>query len=166
MREAALADAERRLGVTVATDLNVPIRLSTIDDAALRAWRSDWTSSPSEPGGWDWRAERLAWRSTLNRFEVAIWSGSVLCGLGIGKPSRGPSHLAIYLIEGNPDRNHPLKGAIADCVTDAAIRYGQLLGKAQLRFLRPLPGALPTYLRLGFMVAQKGAQPPYCFMEI
>jgi hypothetical protein len=108
----------------------------------------------------------LRLRSTLNRFEVAVWSGATLCGLAVGKPSDGPSHLAVRLLEGSPAQTHPLKGYVAGCVAEAGISYARLLGKAQLRFLWPLPGALPTYRRLGFTVVADDPEPSYCFLEI
>jgi hypothetical protein len=99
-------------------------RLSLIDEAALQAWEEQWRPRSDRPGGWNWREQRLALRSTLNRFEVALWSGPVLCGLAIGKPSKGPSHLAVQLLEGNPAESHPLKGFVAECAVEAGISYG------------------------------------------
>jgi hypothetical protein len=162
MRAAALADAQERLTAR----LLVPLRLSVIDQTALAAWQDQWRPNSSWPGGWNWREQRLRIRSTLNRFEVALWSEQTLCGLAIGKPSKGPSHLAVRLLEGNPAAQHPLKGAVAECVTEAGISYGRLLGKAQLRLLQPLPGALPTYRRLNFRVEPGETRPAYCFLEI
>ncbi len=105
-------------------------------------------------------------RAALNRFEVAIWSGPTLCGLSLGKPSKGPSHLAMQLLEANPAGRHPLKGFVAQCAVEAGMSYATLLGKTELRLIRPLPGALPTYRRLGFRVEPESEEPPYCFVEI
>jgi hypothetical protein len=166
MREAALADAQHRLQTRNSAPLGIPIELSPIDQKALRAWREQWKPRPDRPGGWDWPEQRRRLASTTNRFEVALWSGHVLGGFAIGKPSRGPSHLAIQLLEGNPAEAHPLKGLVAECVIEAGISYARLLGKGQLRLIQPLPGALPTYRRLKFKVEPESAAPPYCFLEI
>jgi hypothetical protein len=72
----------------------------------------------------------------------------------------------VRLIEGNPAETHPLKGFVAECVAEAGISYGRLLGKATLKISRPLPGALPAYRRLGFRVEPESEEPPYCFLEI
>ena len=162
MRAAALADAKNRL----ISRISVPIHLSVIDAAALTAWQDQWRPKPGWPGGWNWREQRLRLRATLNRFEVALWSGPALCGLAIGKPSHGPSHLAVRLLEGNPAETHPLKGYVAECIVEAGISYGRLLGKTQLRLMQPLPGALPTYRRLHFRVEPDETKPSYCFLEI
>lgn len=166
MREAALADAQERLLARISSPLRIPLTLSPLDEPALLAWQTQWKPRPGRPGGWNWREQRRALRATLNRFEVALWSGPVLCGLAIGKPSNGPSHLGVQLLEGNPAESHPLKGYVAECVVEAGISYGRLLGKRELRLLRPLPGALPAYRRLGFKVEPERPEPPYCFLEL
>jgi hypothetical protein len=166
MREAALADAQARLNARISVPLGIPIELSLIDERALRAWQDQWTPRSDRPGGWNWRQQRSRLGATVRRFEVAMWSGPVLTGLAIGKPSKGPSHLAVQLLEGNPAEVHPLKGFVAECVVEAGTSYARLLGKAELRLLRPLPGAVPTYLRLGFKVEFAGPDTPYCALEI
>lgn len=85
--------------------------------------------------------------------------------IGDRQAIEGPSHLAMQLFEGNPADMHPLKGFVAECALEAGISYARLLGKTELRLLRPLPGALPTYRRLGFKVERESADPPYCFLE-
>jgi len=166
MREAAIFDAEERLQARISDTFGIPIELSLIDERALLAWQEQWKPRSDRLGGWNWREQRLRLASTVSRFEVAIWSGPLLLGLAIGKPSKGPSHLAIQLLEGNPAEAHPLKGYVAECVVEAGISYARLLGKAQLRLIQPLPGALPTYRRLNFKVELETAKPPYCFLEI
>ena len=162
MREAALLDAAARLRSPGAA----AVELTTINPAVLHAWEHQWIARQGQPGGWNWRDQTRRLQPTLNRFEVAIWSGPTLCGLAIGKPSRGASHLAVQLLEGSPNTGHPLRGRIAECVTVAAASYARLLGKAQIRLIRPLPGALPIYRRLGFEIAPEGAKPPYCYLEL
>jgi hypothetical protein len=166
MRMAALIDAQERLVARIFGSRGIPVRLSLIDDAALLAWREQWTPRPDQPGGWNWPEQTRRLRSTLGRFEIALWSGPILCGLAIGKPSKGPSHLAVQLIEGNPAPTHPLKGFVAECVTEAAFSDGRLLNKSQPRLLRPLPGALEKYRAIGFGIEPDSPDPSYCFLEI
>ncbi|HDN26744.1 MAG TPA: hypothetical protein ENG03_06540, partial [Thioploca sp.] len=99
-----------------------PIRLTSIDNNALKYWQKIWQPHnhryPPE-GGWDWRNEIL--RQTLpNRFEVAIWHEEILCGLAMGKPSVGSSHLAIYLMEGSPLK-HPLNALVTRIVLEVGM---------------------------------------------
>jgi hypothetical protein len=166
MREAALTEAQLRLQVRLPKAIGPLVRLSPLGEAALRAWETEWVPRSGRPGGWNWREQQLRLASTISRFDVAIWSGPHLCGLAIGKPSKGPSHLAMQLLEGNPAEMHPLKGFVAECAVEAGINYARLLQKRQLRLIQPLPGALPTYRRLGFKVEPESAEPPYCFLEI
>jgi hypothetical protein len=166
IRLAGLIDAERRLTSGNARVPIGPVWLSVIDERALLAWSGQWSGRPDRVGGWDWRAQRRAAQSTLNRFELAVWSGFTLCGLAIGKPSKGPSHLGIRLIEANPEASHPLKGYVAHCVTQAGLTYARLLEKRQLRLIDPLAGALPKYISLGFRLDAAPAARPYCFLEL
>jgi hypothetical protein len=122
MREAALADAQHRRHARIPA----AVRLSMIDDAALRAWREKWRPSSNRPGGWDWREQRLRLASTVSRFEVTIWSRPLLGGLAIGKPSKGASHLAMQLLEGNAAPTHPLLGFVAECAVEAGISLRQV----------------------------------------
>jgi len=166
IREAALGDAQQRLRARISAPLGSSVVLSLIDKTALMAWQEQWTPRADRAGGWNWPDQRRRLAATISRFEVAVWSGSVLGGLAIGKPSKGPSHLAMQLLEGNPATTHPLKGFVAECTIEAAISYARLLDKRELRLIRPLSGALQTYRRLGFKVEVESVEPPYCFLEL
>jgi hypothetical protein len=80
------------------------------------------------------------------RFELAAWSGATLCGLALGRPSNGPSHLSIHFTEGNPDPAHPLRGKILPIVLAAGLAYAIALGKQELRLVLPLPALIPLLL--------------------
>ena len=56
-----------------------------------------------------------------DRFEVAVWSGPVLCGLAAGTPRYG--RMEVDLAKGSPDGQHPLKGAVRFAVLEAARVY-------------------------------------------
>jgi hypothetical protein len=67
-----------------------PINFTEIDAAALTEWSNHWHKFMVGYGGWDWqRIARYYQVMHDDRFEVAIWSGSVLCGFGVGKPRFG-----------------------------------------------------------------------------
>jgi len=147
--------------------VDVPLKFTTIDAWALHAWETQWR--PRFRGGdgeWDWRRERFGYQNWPARFDVAVWSGEDLCGLGIGKPSKASTFLAVNLLEGSPVSDHPLKGAIRFCVVEAAIAYAELLECRELRLMRPLPGAVPLYVDMGFSLAPPLDRPPYCFLRI
>src|SRR4051812_19488014 len=54
------------------------VRLTDIDDPCLDIWKAAWP----KPGTFDWLVNASHFRrNDTDRFEVAIWSGEVLCGL-------------------------------------------------------------------------------------
>jgi hypothetical protein len=170
-RQATHQEAMRRLPSlfrVVRPDLvGVPLRLAMIDAWALHAWENQWKPSfRGGDGGWDWHSERFGCENAPARFEVAVWSGDALCGLGIGKPSKASTFLSVNLLEGSPVPDHPLKGAIRYCVVEAALAYAEGLGCQELRLIQPLPGAIRLYADMGFSLAPPQENPPYCFLRI
>ncbi len=138
--------------------------LRPIDAAALAAcgeWHNRRVTWPWAERASDWR------RGHPERFEVALWSGDVLCGLALGRPSKGPSHLALYYVEGrSPD--HPLQGKVTAVVLTALQAYAIALGKKELRLVDPLPDVIPFYCSpaLGFQLVTPGREAPYCRRSI
>lgn len=162
VRAGALLDAERRLQALPGGD---DTSLTLVDQRALTAWEA-WSARTDGRGGWDWRRARDDVQSDPKHFEAALWAGDVLCGLAVGKASAGRAALNVRLLEGNPSSSHPLRGRVAPFLLLAADRHARALGRRQLRLIDPLPGALPTYLRLGFRLAPVGARPPYCYLDL
>ena len=152
--------------------MGVPVVLRRYDGTAEAAWHSDWQGRPhlNGSGGWDWPAiVRSRWRRP-SAFRLAIWSGSTLCGLSIGHPSKrspGGSRktISVNLIEGSPSA-HPLRGFIKLVAITYATEYGRLLGSTRVRLIEPLPAVIPSYAQLGFSIILKGHQPLYCEREI
>lgn len=134
-----------------------------IDGDALNAWTQQWRPHHrvSQPGGWRWPEQCQAFRNVYNRFELALWHGDSLCGLAIGRPSRGRQALSVHLLEGCP-APHPLKGAVRFCIMEAAQAYAEELECRELRLIRPLPDVLPYYERMGFTLAKGMTRRPYC----
>jgi|GEM_PF-2923183 len=152
--------------------ISVPLRIEETNEHTVAAWQATWRGPhPSGAGSWDWdRLLRRAWRRP-SAFHVAIWSGEVLCGLGVGRVSKrrafGLRHtISVHFVESAHDRGHPLRYTIATLVIAAAVAYGKLLGATRIRLIEPLPGVIPLYERLGFTVAWKAGQPVYCERRI
>ena len=167
--ETARASALRKASELVAElGLPVPARFTVIDHQALAAWSEQWPfpRPTGAPPGWNWAEERAAMQNTISRFEVALWSDRTLCGLAIGKPSSGDSHLAVRLIEGNPDPAHPLKGQVLRPLLIAAEVYALALQKRELHVDKPLPAVVPLYAALGFEIAREGKPYPYCRLKV
>ncbi len=61
-------------------------RYSGLRLAALDAWRRQWAGHPARPVAWPWDAMMSDYRRHRpSRFELALWSGDVLCGLAVGR---------------------------------------------------------------------------------
>ncbi len=112
----------------------VPIALREVDNAALDEWDAHWKGSASRRVAWDWRRIDTRYETLLDdRFELAVWSGAVLCGLAAGTPRFG--RMEVDLAEGSPGSRHPLKGATRFAVIEAARAYTMALGHSELRHL-------------------------------
>jgi hypothetical protein len=146
--------------------------LRRYDAAAESAWHSDWQGRrhPSGNGGWNWpELVRSRWKRP-SAFRLAIWSGSTLCGLAIGHPSKtspagGRKTLSVDLIEGAPFA-HPLQRSIKLLTIMYATAYGRLLGSSRVRLMNPLPGVIDSYAALGFSIILHRGRPLYCEREI
>jgi hypothetical protein len=138
---------------------SVPIDLREIDGAALTQWDSLWRGKFS----WDWRRIDTTYKSLRDdRFEVAVWSGPILCGLAAGAPRYG--RMEVDVMQGSPNSGHPLKGAVRFAVLEAARAYTLALGHTQLRLQTPNPGMLTKYQLMGFTL--EPPLHPYCWMNV
>lgn len=137
----------------------VPIALREIDTAAIAQWDTHWRGKLP----WDWKRIDARNKALLDdRFEVAVWSGSILCGLAAGAPRYG--RMEVDLMQGSPDNGHPLKGATRFAILEAARAYTLALGYAELRLNAPARGMLTKYQLMGFTL-----EPPlhtYCWMSV
>jgi hypothetical protein len=150
--------------------LSAPLTaLTAIDDRALECWERQWQSAKApglEWSDWDWRAVTSVWWKHIDRFEVAIWSDDHLCGLGIGKPSQRRNNLSVYMLEGSPIVDHPLKGHILLTVLETAQAYGTALECKELRLVKPLQGMIGRYEKLGFQLETPYKATAYCRRNI
>lgn len=106
-------------------------------------------------------------QTTPKRFEVAIWHDERLCGLALGKPSKGTSHNAIYLMEGSPIK-HPLNALITRIVIEVGTAYAMALGKEYLRLVDPLEKMIKVYTkRYGFEFKTAKTHPKrFCIKKV
>lgn len=148
------------------------VRFADIDARALGAWERTWTAPRRNAGGgWNWRGLVEEFRSNPAALRVALWSGDVLCGMGLGRPSsrtaRGTrSRFSMHYLEGNPDPSHPLKHRVAGLILSVAEAYGRDLGASTLHLVDALPAVVPVYVSLGFTVVRSPTGVVYCEKEI
>lgn len=145
-----------------------PIGLTQIGPAALDFWRDNWAAShPGShiDGDFPWEDAVSNFRNNLNRFEVAIWSNDILCGLAIGRPSKGPDNVTIHLLERYWGAN-PFKGSIAAIAVDVADNYAKILEKQKVIIKYPVDGAIPVYEKLGFRPVQGYGKGAYYGREV
>lgn len=160
-------DAVIRTGAVTA-----PVVLRRYEAMAESAWHAEWQGRrhPTGSGGWNWpEIVRSKWKRP-SAFRLAIWSGSTLCGLAIGHPSRTSSAgvrntLSVNLIESAPFA-HPLQGSIALLAVGFALSYGRMLGASRVRLMQPLPGTIKHYASMGFSTILQGGRALYCEREI
>lgn len=140
----------------------LPIQLREIDTAALAQWSSHWHSFQFTHGGWDWQRIATYYQTLFDdRFEVAVWCGPVLCGLAAGMYRNGC--VEISNIEGSPDKQHPLRGAVRYAVVEAARAYASALGASEVRLNHPRAALLTIYQQMGFTMH---GWHPYCWMKV
>ncbi len=84
----------------------------------------------------------------------------------IGKPSKGPTHNAIYRLQGSPIR-HPLEGKIITIAIITGTEYAKALGKKHLVLVEPLEHLVKIYQRHGFTFKTSKHYPRrYCIKEV
>jgi hypothetical protein len=126
-------------------------------------WRGrHWTGN----GGWPWTLLAHRFTRKPRSFHAALWSGPRLCGLCVGRVSKGRKHLTLHFMESAPDRNHPLRGFVTPLMFEAARNYGAALGVEKLLLRDPLPGLMPRYARFGFTLVGNTRGPVYLERDV
>lgn len=133
--------------------INMPgVKLTPINMMALEKYKL-WPNNSRTPpnGGWDWDSWVAHYRRKYpKRFEAAIWFGSILCGLLLGKMSAKNVHVRLEVLEGSTDNAHPLRGRVAYIALSAVEMYGYALGAKEARIIDPVDGAINSYKKLGY----------------
>lgn len=92
------------------------------------------------------------WKQDDTRgFDLSIWFGQELCGLCYATPRKSKICIKIVILEGKPDKSHPLRGAVAALALTAVENYALLIGCTEIEIQEPATGALPVYESLGFV---------------
>ncbi|WP_095126949.1 N-acetyltransferase [Pseudomonas sp. Irchel s3h14] len=92
----------------------------------------------------DWK------RKDAKGLDLAIWYEQNLCGLCYATPRRSAICLKVILLQGDPDKSHPLRGLIAPIAILAADFYARMLGCREIEIQDPDPNVVFYYLELGF----------------
>jgi hypothetical protein len=128
------------------------IRFEPINDEAMEAshlWGDDATLFPWE--------DVHGWKQTDHRgIDIALWYDIELCGMAYASPRQSKLCIKVILLEGKPDRTHPLKGFVAPLVLDAIESYALLIGCSEIEMEEPASGAVAWYETLGFAFDQAG----------
>lgn len=150
----------------VRDDLPVECDLRAIDPGALAVFARQWDGHPARRFPWPWADIAAEYRRNHpDRFEVAVWSGEVLCGLAVGKVSGGTLYCGVNFLEGSPEP-HPLRGFIVGIVIAAAEAYAVTIGKGSVRLVDPLPELVPLYASFGYSLASPRRESPYCWKMV
>lgn len=154
------------------------VRITRIDDRAIQAWHDQWDGNRDDGKPWfDWDAASDQATSPghlaigegggaydfppQGRFDMAVWYGDTLCGLGCGhiKSVDEKSGVDIVFMEGLRRADNPLKGVLRFAMQDQLLRTAQALDLDEVRMVDPLPGADRLYEAMGYKLAE-GRHPP------
>lgn len=153
--ERAFVECKNGLVLTAGTAFS----LKMMDDGACRIWAETWQAvRRDEPdGGWDWAHFHNESQRLADQFCIALWhDDTTLCGLALLTVAKA---IRVEVLEGNPDRNHPLKKKVLPILLDASARVAQVVGRSELRLVEPAKGLIRTYCEVyGFELvpASKG----------
>ena len=91
------------------------------------------------------------WKSKdAKGLDLAIWYKQILCGMCYATPRASSICLKIILLEGHPDRAHPLRGRIAPIALLVADHYARALGCKEIEIQDPDTNIVFYYRKLGF----------------
>jgi hypothetical protein len=149
------------------------LRITDIDEYALEVWHRTWLGThPSGAGSWNWPAlvEQVPHRAAV--LAIAIWYGTDLCGLALGRASRrranGSRHtVTLTHIERRPEPpDVELRGHIVVIAVEVGLRYGRGIGARRLRLRNPDRNLLRHYQLNGFDTVWENGIPVYCEREV
>lgn len=86
--------------------------------------------------------------------DLAIWHGQKLCGLCYSTPRKSAICIKIILLQGHPDRSHPLRGLVAPMALLVTDTYARMLGCKEIEIQDPGQNVIPYYQSLGFSLDQ------------
>lgn len=122
------------------------IRLEDIGASALQQ-SDDWTVH------WSWRRQNSKFSRYPDAIRTALWHGSVLCGMGLGRVSKGKLFIRVHFLQGSGSEN-PLRGKVAAVLLLSAEKYGIALGVKTITIERPVPDLVCHYEQFGFTLVE------------
>lgn len=154
--------------------LGCDLRIFPIDEAALQQVETLWghVRDPRRPEPFEWREIFRQVRTTPRRFDMAIWNGSLLSGLVVGKASRGAPcrstdpNLTLSYLQAAPRAINSMRGHIAVLTLEAALAYATLLDRKMLYLRSPLPAVVPFYQRYGFSIVSRKNHGMYMGLKV
>ncbi|MBS4088418.1 N-acetyltransferase [Pseudomonas rustica] len=145
-RKAAVDLARENLNLATRGIDTTRIRYEPISPAAIEAadlWGDEATLYP-------WHDVNQWKQEDTRGFDVSLWFDQELCGLCYASPRKSKLCIKIVILEGKPDRSHPLRGAVAALALTAIENYAVLIGCTEIEVQEPAAGAIPMYESLGF----------------
>lgn len=128
------------------------VRFEPITDEALEA--SHMWGEEAELYPWE---DVSSWKATDRKgFDLSLWYGPELCGICYATPRQSSICIKIILLEGKPDRSHPLKGEVASLALLAIDYYARMIKCTEIEVQDPEPLAIPWYQELGFDYSADG----------
>ena len=88
-----------------------------------------------------------------NRFEMAIWYGSMHCGLTLGRPTYRGTKVRLDFVERTPGIN-PLTRRIVPISITAFEAYARLIDAYEVRIMFPAEGLISYYARFNYVFVQ------------
>lgn len=137
---------------------SVDLRLTPINAKAIQQSEENWPrfSTDDRPETFKWSQLFNQVRTTPRRFDMAIWDGSKLCALAIGKASRGDpklgpdSNVTMRYLQGAPKSINSFRGHIGLMTLEAVTVYARLLERKKIYIRSPLAAVIPMYKKAGF----------------
>jgi hypothetical protein len=114
--------------------------------------------------GWDWFDGYSIFRFRHpKRFELALWGGSDLHALSLGRPTYNGNHLRLDLVEAQPRDLGPRPPVLPDILV-AYVIYARLLHARQIRIMHPINEDVTRYYEsFGYRYIASG---DYLFREM
>ena len=149
--------------------------LTNINSETLKEFKKTWRTEFRHPSTshWDWNRIRSDRHSNPKRFELAIWSGTVLPGISptlhgmaIGRTSKSRSIVRVEYLESYPFDRHPFPKAIFPIVERTLTYYAILVEASRLELVNPAPGLIRYYERRGFQLEKVHGRDEVMFKEL
>jgi hypothetical protein len=145
------------------------IKLTEITSDALRMICSS-DMEVKRKVDWSWEFGVRVYRKRYpNRFELALWYNSTLCGLSLGRPSFNGTRVRLDFIERIPINHNPLIGRVTPITVTAYEVYARLIDATEVRIIEPAQELITYYSSFNYLFV-KGTgtdmNPSYLFKKL